>query len=181
MKRIKPIWVVFLLIIISITLYFGLVVRELTLPGGIRLSLNDDETLPERNIEDLSSEELGKRQAELKKQFQELEQKVKQPQVTLPFQRVNFDLNGTWYGSGTLSYRIVQNGNIIALQEINPAYGIASIGTGQIQGQSIALDYQTVYNTQGVANLTVSPDGRILEGTFTDTYSGHTTPVKLNR
>lgn len=181
MKKIKPIWVVFLLIIISIGLYFGLVVRELTLPGGLRLGFGDDESLPERKIEDLSTEELEKRQADLKKRFTELVQKVRQPQVALPFQRVDFDLTGTWYGSGTLSYQIVQNGNVVAIQESNPVYGIAAIGTGQIQAQSIVINYQTVYNTEGIANLTVSPDGRLLDGTFTDTYSGHSTPVKLNR
>ncbi|BAU11493.1 hypothetical protein LEP3755_19920 [Leptolyngbya sp. NIES-3755] len=180
MKKIKPIWVVFLLIIVSIGLYFGLVVRELILPGGFRLGFGDD-SLPERKIEDLSQEELAKRQADLKKRFTELVQNVRQPQVTLPFQRVDFDLTGTWYGSGTLSYQIVQNGNVVALQESNPAYGIAAIGTGEIQGQSIIINYQTVYNTEGIANLNLTPDGRILEGTFTDTYSGQATPVKLNR
>lgn len=184
MKKIKPIWAVFFLIILPIAayfLYFGFVVGEVALPGGYRLTLRDSDALPERKIEDLSKEELEKRQADLKKRFKELAQKIKQPQSSLPFQRIDFDLTGTWYGSGTLTYQIIQNGNIVAIQEINPAYGIAAIGTGEIQGQSIVIAYQTLYNTEGVANLTLSPDQRSLEGFFKDTYSGYTTSVTLNR
>lgn len=183
MKKIKPLWVVLFLIIVPISAYlayFGFVIGEIALPGGYRLTLRDD-SLPPRNIENLSKEELDKRQAQLKQRFKELEQKVKQPQVALPFQQVNFDLNGIWYGPGTLSYQIVQNGTTLAIQEMNPSYGIAAIGSGQIQGESIIIDYQTVYNTQGIANLNLAPDKRTLEGIFRDTYSGYTTKVTLNR
>lgn len=183
MKKIKPIWVVLFLIIAPIAaylIYFGLTIGEVALPGGYRLTLRDD-SLPPRNIEDLSKEELEKRQAQLQQRFKELELKVKQPQVALPFQQVNFDLNGIWYGPGTLSYQIIQNGTSIAIQEMNPSYGIAAIGTGEIQGESIIINYQTVYNTEGIANLNPAPDGRALEGVFRDTYSGYTTKVTLNR
>ena len=67
------------------------------------------------------------------------------------------------------------------LTAANPFYGVKAVGQGQIQGQSVLINYQTAAYTQGVANLTISPEGRSLNGFFRDNYSGYTVPMALSR
>ena len=84
-------------------------------------------------------------------------------------------------GQGGLSYLIEQRGNFVTIQEINPFYGVTAVGQGQIQGQSVLINYQTASYTQGTGNLTGSPDGRSLNGYFQDNYSGYKVSAILNR
>lgn len=180
----KFIWTVFFLLVIPLviyTVYSGFVVGEMELPGGFRFVFRDNHrgiTDPEK-IDDLSDAELERRQAELEERFQELEQRENKTTAFSQFQNVN--LTGTWYSQYGLSYQISQNGNFVTIQEIHPLYGVTAIGQGQIQEQSVTINYQTAAYTQGVANLTISPEGRSLNGTFKDNYSGYTVPATLNR
>ncbi|MCU0565751.1 MAG: hypothetical protein MUF49_04045 [Oculatellaceae cyanobacterium Prado106] len=162
------------------TAYSGFVVGELEMPGGFRIVFREKSqgTVDDR-IDDLPKEELERRQAELEERFRALEQKENQSPI--PPQAEYIDLNGIWYGHEGLTYQIVQNGNLVAIQEISPLYGITAVGQGQIQGQSVLINYQTASFTQGVANLTLSSEGRSLTGTFQDMASGFTVPAVLNR
>lgn len=181
------IWTVFFVLVVPLvfyTVYSGLVVGEIELPGGFRFVFRErriggtTDTAKEE-LDDLSEAELEQRQAELEQRFQELEQQTNQPEIPQAPQGV--DLNGIWYSQNGLSYQIVQNGNFITIQEINPLYGVTAVGQGQVQNQTIQITYQTAAYQQGSANLTISSDGRSLTGTFRDAYTGFTVPANLYR
>ena len=119
------------------------------------------------------------RRGTLEKRFQKLEEQASKSTIAPEPQTIN--LTGTWYGLNGISYQIFQNGNLVTIQEISPLYGVTAVGQGQIQGQSVVINYQTASYTQGVANLTISPEGRSLNGTFRDINSGYTVPATLSR
>ncbi|MCU0552149.1 MAG: hypothetical protein MUC48_22665 [Leptolyngbya sp. Prado105] len=184
MKNVSTlIWAVFFLLILPLvgyTVYSGLIVGEMELPGGFKVTFREKpKSTTDSKLGELSKEELEKRQTALEKRFKELEQQANRSQSPPQVQPIN--LSGTWYAPSGLSYQIVQNGNFMAIQEFNPTYGITAIGRGQIQGQTVLINYQTAAYTQGIGNLTISPDGRALNGFFRDNYSGYTVPASLNR
>lgn len=96
------------------------------------------------------------------------------------------NVTGTWTDSNTgASYVFNQSGNSIAFQEqsIN-AYGaliISAEGSGTISNRNISVNYVTMFNTTGTANMTVSPDGSNITGTFRDNASGVTMTMNLWR
>jgi hypothetical protein len=177
------VWAIFFLLVVPLagyTAYSGFVVGEMELPGGFRIVFREKPRgTTDDKIDDLSKAELEKRQAELDARFRKLEQQANQSSIPSKSQDIN--LSGTWYSQGGLSYQIVQSGNFVTIQEINPLYGVTAVGQGQIQGQTVLINYQTASYTQGIANLTISPEGRSLNGTFRDNYSGYTVPAILSR
>lgn len=183
----KFIWAVFFVLVLPLaayTAYSGFVIGEMVLPGGFEFVFREKYkgTTNEEKIDELSDEELQKRQIELEQRFQELEQKASQPEGSeIPQQPQSINLSGIWYGQNGLSYQISQDGDFVTIQEMNPLYGVTAVGQGSVQGESVVIDYQTASYTQGVANLTMSPEGRSLNGTFRDNYTGYTVPVTLNR
>ena len=180
------IWTVFFVLVVPLTIYTvysGFIVGEMQLPGGFKFVFREKpKGIAGKKLDNLSQAELEKRQEQLEKRFKELEQKqgnFNQGNISPQTQSIN--ITGTWYSPNGLSYRIEQRGNLVALQEVNPFYGVTAVGQGQIQGQSVLINYQTAAYTQGVANLTISPEGRSLNGFFRDNYSGYTIPMTLSR
>lgn len=185
-------WAVFFLPVLPLagyTVYSGLVVGEMELPGGFRFTFRERKNggtseASDQALEDLSETELSQRQTELEERFNELERQSEadESSQSLPdTELTDIDLSGDWYSQAGLWYQIVQNGSFLTIQEVSPAYGITAVGEGQIQGQSVLIDYQTAAYTQGVADLTLSPDGQSLSGSFRDNFSGYTVPVLLSR
>ena len=96
------------------------------------------------------------------------------------------NVTGTWQDNNTgASYFFTQNGNSITFQEqsVN-AYGaliISAEGSGTISNRNISVNYVTMFNTTGTANMTVSPNGNNITGTFRDNVSGVTVTMNLWR
>jgi hypothetical protein len=174
-------WAALFILIVPLaiyTAYSGFVVGEIYLPGGFRVIFREGPKVKE--LEGLSKQELEKRQAELERRQAELERLAREEKKG-ESQPLSINLSGAWYSQSGLSYQIMQSGNFITFQEYNPLYGvITAVGEGKIQNQSILINYQTASYTRGVSNLTISPDGRSLNGSFQDSsgYTGYTT---LNR
>ena len=181
------IWAVFFLLVLPLvgyTAYSGLVVGEMELPGGFRFTFRERENggtseATDRSLENLSETELSQRQTELEERFDELERQSEVDELSQPLPDI--DLSGDWYSQAGLWYQIVQNGSFLTIQEMSPTYGITAGGEGQSHGQTVLIDYQTAAYTQGVADLTISPAGQSLSGSFRDNYSGYTVPVLLSR
>ncbi len=96
------------------------------------------------------------------------------------------NVSGTWTDSNTgASYVFNQNGNSIAFQEhsINN-FGVPIVsaeGSGTISSRNISVNYVTMFNTTGTANMTVSPDGSNITGSFRDNVSGAVMRMNLWR
>ncbi|NET01868.1 MAG: hypothetical protein F6K61_15100 [Sphaerospermopsis sp. SIO1G1] len=179
------VWVVFFLLIVPLAIhavYSGLVVGKMELPGGFRIVFQEREErsrTDNKKIDDLPKEELEKRQKELEERFEQLEKQADRSSRDSQSQDVN--LSGTWYGQQGGSYQIIQQGKFITMQEFSPLYGVTAVGQGEIRGQTVTINYQTAFYTTGIANLTISENGRSLNGTLRDNNSGLAAPIILNR
>lgn len=141
-------------------------------------------------IENLDKKELTRRQAELEEKLRKMEKALEEegkeeqtPQVqqTQEPQVQNFDISGSWQGSGGLSYTVYQNGNALTIREINPIFGVTAVGQGVITQQDINISYTTAIGTMGRVFLKVHDNGRQMIGTFTDLTTGVSMPAYLYR
>ncbi|MEZ4887253.1 MAG: hypothetical protein R3E32_21150 [Chitinophagales bacterium] len=96
------------------------------------------------------------------------------------------NVSGTWRDSNTgASYVFNQNGSSISFQEhsVN-AYGqliVSAEGSGTLSNRKIQVNYVTMFGTNGVASMTISPDGSNITGAFRDNVSGASMSMNLWR
>lgn len=98
----------------------------------------------------------------------------------------NINISGTWTDNNTgASYVFSQSGNSIVFQEhsINN-FGqpiVSAEGSGTISSRNININYVTMFGTNGVATMTVSPNGSNITGSFRDNVSGAVMNMNLWR
>jgi S1-C subfamily serine protease len=96
-------------------------------------------------------------------------------------------LSGTWKNpaNAALSYVFTQQGATVTVQELSQEPGGPPIrtaeGTGQIEGRMLTLNVATRFGTAGVSRLTLSDDGTLLSGTYSDLGSGDARLISLSR
>ena len=104
-----------------------------------------------------------------------------------PGGRSSTDLTGDWANpaNAALSYVLTQQGSTVSVQEFNQTPGGPRVriaeGTGQIEGRMLTLNVVTRFGTAGVSRLTLSDDGRLLSGTYSDVASGVARLVSFSR
>jgi hypothetical protein len=91
------------------------------------------------------------------------------------------NLTGRWTSPNGLSYVITHDGSDVEIQEWSPIYGLTAVGEGTINGDSIAFEYETTVGTGGRGSLRVGSGGRQLNGSITDTLSGFSQAMSLQR
>lgn len=190
-------WVVVALLLIVIVVYnlsSGLSVKKINISGIFEAEFAEKPAsvaAPDQ-IEKVGEEELKKRQAELEEKLKDLEgqlaakgetpagaasggfEETREP-MTLP------SLAGTWHTAQGVSYYIQQNANAMTLQEVNPIYGVTAVGQGTIAGQNVQFNITTAVGTWGSAQLSLSADGRQLNGYYSDAVTGAAIPLALFR
>lgn len=104
---------------------------------------------------------------------------VPQPPVKRPQARV--DINGNWYHEDGSLYVIDQHGNNFLFRGIDINNQITIEARGMINQRNIKLfvDYQG--DTREVVKATISPDGQMIQGIFTDPSTGVSENITLSR
>lgn len=122
-----------------------------------------------------------RRQEELKREMYQSESQI---ELAAPPAQYNYrlpNISGVWQAAGGISYTVQQNGNIIAVQEMNPLYGVTAVGQGRISGQIIDVAYNTIVGTTGRLFLELSEDGSLMTGSYSDTITGMSGEISLYR
>ena len=89
------------------------------------------------------------------------------------------DLSGLWFALNGATYEIVQVGSAATITEVDAFGNITATGDGVIEGDTFFFDYLTAAFTTGSGQLTVSPDGLSLSGTFFDAFGSR--PASMSR
>ena len=187
----KMIWTVvlsLLVLLVGYNLLSGLVAKKIGIPGifEVEFDKNPSGTVSEKDLNDLSSSELAKRQAELEKKLRDLEEKANiekgsQPQRNDRPQTQYMNVAGTWRSSVGPYYNVLQNGNIIIMEEISPGFGQTAVGQGVINQRNIEINLATAAFTNVQGHFTVSDDGRQMNGSFVEPNSGMSVPITIFR
>ena len=185
----KIIWTVvltLLVLLVGYNLLSGMVAKKMGIPGIFEVEFDKKPlgTVSEKDLNDLNSSELAKRQAELEKKLRELEEKARiekgsQPQRNDRPQPQYMNVSGTWRSSVDRFYNVLQNGNIIIMEEITPGFGQTAVGQGLINQRNIELNLATAMFTNVQGHFTVSDDGLQMDGSFVDPNSGMSVPVTI--
>lgn len=95
------------------------------------------------------------------------------------------NISGRWTGINDLGityfYDISQDGELISFNEISYDGSIIGNGSGEINGEYINLDYNSVFNYSGSVTLVISPDQTQLSGQVSIPSSGVSASMLLNR
>lgn len=137
---------------------------------------------PKDKLEEISTENLARRQKELEQELREIKQNERyEHESSEPVTETDVSISGTWQGVQGITYKIEQFDNEITLQEITPYYGITAVGRGTIAGREVSISYTTASYTTGTGRLKISENGREMNGTFTDSMSGMRVAASLTR
>jgi hypothetical protein len=158
---------------------------------------NDDnaETLHEERIKELENRideyERQQREKELEDKIAELENRLehkkrheqRKNEKFIKSTKKEVDLNGTWQNRvNNVMYRIHQYDNLISFQEIELLYGIetvTAVGEGEIVDGKLLVKYQTIYTTNGKAELKIGTDNNRMSGFSKDLVTDSQTILKL--
>jgi hypothetical protein len=148
---------------------------------------------PEK-AEETSRPELTARQAELEEKIRRLDEQLAARGLgpgmggsgagpgDVTQAPVQMNLGGPWQGAqGLYNFTLTQSGSQLALQWFEPMRGLIAVGQGQVHGETVHLNYTTIFGTQGVAQLQASPDGHQLTGGFQDMTTGYQGQLFLTR
>jgi serine/threonine protein kinase len=91
------------------------------------------------------------------------------------------DVSGTWQSPLGLRYILQQQGNQVMFQEIGDDGPTGGGGQGTINGYAMDIQCWAANGALGRALLQVSPDGRQISGTLTDSSTGISVPALLDR
>lgn len=95
------------------------------------------------------------------------------------------NISGRWTGINDLGityyYDISQDGESLSFNEISYDGSIIGNGAGEINGEYINLDYNSVFNYSGSITLVISPDQTQLSGQVSIPSSGVSASMLLNR
>ena len=154
-----------------------------------------DTLVPPEAAQKMDQGEMARRQAELEAKLRRMEEALKrsearpvrraaqEDETDVPAARVPRHVNiaGTWRDRSGVSWVIQQTGNAVTFQEFNPILGVTAVGQGTLSGHALQLSYQSALQTNGQAELTISPDGRNLTGNARDDVTGVSFPLTFNR
>lgn len=154
------------------------------------------ETLHEERIRELEERideyERTRREQELEDKIAELEKKLERSkrhqdrkkhkdQKGEPELEVNLD--GIWKNKvNNSTYKIHQFNNKVSFQEVETLYGIETVtaaGEGQIDDGQLNIDFNTIYTTNGKAQLDIQLEGNELVGYSKDLVTGSEIILKL--
>lgn len=148
-------------------------------------------TADQREVENLSADELKLKQMQLEAKLREMEQRMAQqseagapssPQQGQPFQDIA-QLHGTWYFDNGASWIINQSGVSVSVQEYSYLFGeqlLTAGGQGTVIGQRAFIDFSTIGGGSGRAELTLSGN-RTLSGTLKDASGNPLMALHLTR
>lgn len=187
--------------LLTLLLLFGLIIylvsqggqiQQIDVPGGGSVKFGTPIAGPEKAAE-TSSSELRDRQAALEERMRRLDEQLAARGVepgqggsgsgSMPPEPPASpeNLSGTWQGTQGYYLSINQSGPVLTFQWFEPPRGLVAVGQGQVQGQDLQLFYQTVFGTQGVAQLRVTNNGQELVGGFRDLMTGYQGQLFLTR
>ena len=127
----------------------------------------------------------AKRQADLaakKKAQQDTKRRVaKKTQV-----RPEYDITGVWkkQTDPNFSYSFEQSGDRVTMKEVETTEEgatVTAVGKGRLLGNRLEMAYDTFLGTQGRAMVTLSEDGRNLQGIYLDTSTNIPVDISLVR
>lgn len=141
------------------------------------ISNDDAEKLHKERIKELENRineyERQQREKELEDKIAELEKKLerkkrheqdKQKQIEKTTKN-EVDLNGTWQNKvNNVIYEIHQRENLVTFREIEKLYDIptvTAVGEGKIVDGKILVEYETIYTTNGKAELRIADENHL--------------------
>jgi len=149
-----------------------------------------------QDVNSLSPQERQSAQQEIGQRAKQLEQQIKSPPPSAPptdaqsetqfnsatYQQPSAESNiaGYWHDIYGSVFTIQQTGTYIAL------YGYSNnmlylVGSGQFGGSTLSLQTYNLAGRYGTMMVQVSPDGRQLNGTYTDTGSAQSWAIQISR
>ena len=188
-KRTVTVVMIGVALLVIYTLWSGSALKSVSVPG-FKAEFERGGMNSGKPAKEVNSDDIMQHQKELEQKVRDTEDELGgaggQSQSTRPFAAQNPhagypQIGGTWTGANSLTYLLIQSGNSVTVQEMSPVYGTTAFGQGIINGRHLNASYRTVLETEGTASLDLSDDGRQLTGTFTDSYSGASTPAVLQR
>jgi hypothetical protein len=79
------------------------------------------------------------------------------------------DITGVWYDDNGIAAQLEQSGDAVTVTALNPATGFPQvIGSGNVQGRSVTINYRNFAGVPGTVQAELSPDGNHLNGTDTN-------------
>ena len=157
-------------------LYPESTIKKIKIPGLFEAEFEKKLT-PEENIKNIPKSEIVKRQEELKRELSHTETQMEGADTQRQQYSGMTNISGVWQAAGGISYSIQQSGNMVAMQEMNPVYGITAVGQGVISGKSVDIAYNTIAGTTGRTTLQLSEDGKQMTGSFSHAVKGISTPL----
>lgn len=100
--------------------------------------------------------------------------------AALQQQPVRVNLTGQWNAPDGTVYQIAQYGNYVGIQGYYNGYRFAA-ATGQIWGQNMSLQSQSINGEMGMLYLQVAPDQAHLVGQYQSALTGQSYSVQLSR
>jgi hypothetical protein len=145
----------------------GQVVCEVS-ATGIKFCENDDN----------ARREVAQAQPAIEEQASQLESEA-QAQGTGAVAADVADITGTWLGDNGLTYVIQQFGNQATFSEIGFGGMTTATGSGFVEDSAYTFDFASFDSSGGTGRLRL--DGDTMTGSFTNLFTGITTPLTLRR
>jgi hypothetical protein len=93
----------------------------------------------------------------------------------------SFNISGHWSADDGYTYVIEHQGNSVKFVGIDALENIVSTGQGQIAQRTVVFNYVLADYTTGSAQLEISGDGQIMQGTYRNYATGLTGVLILHR
>jgi hypothetical protein len=135
---------------------------------GIKFCENDDD----------ARREVAQAQPAIEEQASQLESEA-QAQGTGAVAADVADITGTWLGDNGLTYVIQQFGNQATFSEIGFGGMTTATGSGFVEDSAYTFDFASFDSSGGTGRLRI--DGDTMTGSFTNLFTGITTPLTLRR
>lgn len=132
------------------------------------------------NLAGINKSDISTRQQQLEAELEEIQKQQEDEAVPSRPARGQLNITGTWHDADSQA-TFVQIGNTITFEEFTPGYGRTAVGQGTISGNEITMTIQTIFNTQGTLEATVSADGKQISGTYTDLVLGASSAYSISR
>lgn len=95
------------------------------------------------------------------------------------------DISGYWTDANGFGYSLTQQDSRVDVRMMANPRGLTAEGQGTLSGRKITMDYgfivPNVGYSLGKANVEVSADGHMIQGTYVETSTGVTLPFLLRR
>jgi hypothetical protein len=134
-----------------------------------------------KNVEQEMSQRLSTLKEQASSQPQPAPQANPEAQNTGSYLQPSFpNLAGYWSSPGGLAYQVNQQGNFVAISEVNAGI-VQAVATGQIYGWGFQLPSYNLAGRSGILSLQVAQDQRHMTGQYQDVLTGATIPMQLYR